>query len=99
MLQQLHFCQKLDDDGNKKVDLEYYKEQSREDISLYVRSMMANGDTDGMAGGQQQRRIVDHDFWLWRSRIKEAESSGGSSKGGWPILVRNHLMIMHEALL
>ncbi|KAF8631720.1 hypothetical protein AX15_002225 [Amanita polypyramis BW_CC] len=97
-----HFSQTLDKDGNKKVDVEYWSEQSGLDIWLYVRSIMIIDDAeDSITTGQDMRNqirkwTVDHNFLLRRTEIGSAKESGVAKKDDWPVLVRMHQMLMHE---
>ncbi|KIL56519.1 hypothetical protein M378DRAFT_466669 [Amanita muscaria Koide BX008] len=102
-LDHIHFYQKVDEDGKNKIDLEYHREQTHDDISLYVRSTMTvdedNEAPEHQSDGaeRQQKRLVDHDFWLCRDG--STRSSSAVTEGHGPFLIRSHLIIMHEAPL
>lgn len=102
-LDHIHFYQKVDEDGKNKIDLEYHREQTHDDISLYVRSTMTVDEDNEVPEHQsdsaerQQKRLVDHDFWLCRDGSTRSRSA--VTEGHGPFLIRSHLIIMHEAPL
>ncbi|KAF8327350.1 hypothetical protein F5887DRAFT_1083834 [Amanita rubescens] len=88
-LQRTHFSQKLDEDGNKKVDVEFWSEQSGEEIWLYVRSIMTVEDVQEPSRGEKW--TVDHCFLLRRGAKDQV-----SGKDDWPVVAHVHQLVMHE---
>lgn len=88
-----HFSQKLDEDGNKKVDVEFSSEQSDEEIWLYVRSIMTV--EEAQASSQIEKWTVDHSFLLRRGTNKGTKDQV-SGKDDWPVVAHVHQLVMHE---
>jgi len=88
-----HFSQKLDEDGNQKVDVEFWSEQSGEEIWLYVRSIMTV--EDAQESSRSEKWTVDHSFLLRRG-ANNGTKDQVSGKDDWPVVAHVHQLVMHE---
>ena len=87
-----HFSHKVDDLGNKKIDVEFWREQTGEDIWVYIRSIMAVENVQ--ESGQDKRWAVDHSFLL-----RKRDEGEASEKDDWPVVAHVHQLVMHEGPL
>jgi hypothetical protein len=93
-LLQTHFSHKVDDQGNEKIDVEFWREQTGEDIWVYIRSIMTVEDAQESSEGK--KRAVDHTFLLRKRVDKDTDEGEASEKDDWPVVAHVHQLMMHE---
>ena len=89
-----HFSHKVDDQGNKKIDVEFWGERTGEDIWVYIRSIMAVEDARESSEGKKW--AVDHTFLLRKRADKDTDEGEVSEKDDWPVVAHVHQLVMHE---
>ena len=90
------FSHKVDNLGNKKIDVDFWREQTGEDIWVYIRSIMAMTVEDAQESSQGQKWAVDHNFLLRKRVDKDTDQGEVSGKEDWPVVAHVHQLVMHE---
>ncbi|KAK2465472.1 hypothetical protein APHAL10511_002364 [Amanita phalloides] len=90
-----HVAQKLDEDGNKEVDVEFQSERLDQGVWLYVRSVVTTEDVQQQPSGSDSahRWSVDHSFLLRHGTSESAMDDA------WPLIAHVHQLVMHESRL